>query len=142
MKTEDHMAKTATKNRPDSNIVKGFEESLWETANKLRGSVASSEYKHIVLSLIFLKFVSDKFEAQKQKLIEDGHQAYAYRLEFYAKDNIFYLPKTPAGTSSSNTPSKTISPCIRSKKAINLSPVCCRITTFHAWSWITASYRL
>ena len=36
-----------------------FEESLWETATKLRGSVESSEYKHVVLSLIFLKFVSD-----------------------------------------------------------------------------------
>ncbi|MDF1755876.1 MAG: N-6 DNA methylase [Verrucomicrobiales bacterium] len=42
--------------------VKSFEETLWDTANKLRGSVESSEYKHVVLSLIFLKFVSDKFE--------------------------------------------------------------------------------
>ena len=42
--------------------TKSFEESLWDTANKLRGSVESSEYKHVVLSLIFLKFVFDKFE--------------------------------------------------------------------------------
>ena len=41
---------------------KSMEETLWESANKLRGSVESSEYKHIVLGLIFLKFVSDKFE--------------------------------------------------------------------------------
>ena len=39
---------------------KSFEESLWDSANRLRGSVESSEYKHVVLSLIFLKFVSDK----------------------------------------------------------------------------------
>ena len=39
--------------------TKSFEEVLWETAMKLRGSVESSEYKHVVLSLIFLKFVSD-----------------------------------------------------------------------------------
>ena len=39
-----------------------FEEALWDAANKLRGSVESSEYKHIVLSLIFLKFISDIFE--------------------------------------------------------------------------------
>lgn len=39
---------------------KGFEESLWDTANKLRGTVESSEYKHVILSLIFLKFASDK----------------------------------------------------------------------------------
>lgn len=42
-----------------------FEQTLWDTANKLRGSVESSEYKHVVLSLIFLKFISDKFEAQQ-----------------------------------------------------------------------------
>ncbi len=41
---------------------KNFEESLWDSANKLRGSVEPSEYKHVVLSLIFLKFVSDTFE--------------------------------------------------------------------------------
>ena len=60
------MSKQTTKSQ------KGFEESLWETANKLRGTVESSEYKHIVLSLIFLKFASDKFEARKQALIQDG----------------------------------------------------------------------
>lgn len=41
--------------------TKSFEESLWEFATKLRGSVESAEYKHIVLSLIFQKIVSDKF---------------------------------------------------------------------------------
>lgn len=70
-----------------------FEENLWDSANKLRGSVESSEYKHIVLSLIFLKFISDKFEAQKQKLIDDGHGDYTEMVEFYTKDNVFYLPK-------------------------------------------------
>ena len=70
-----------------------FEENLWDSANKLRGSVESSEYKHIVLSLIFLKFISDKFEAQKQKLIDDGHVDYTEMVEFYTKDNVFYLPK-------------------------------------------------
>ncbi len=41
---------------------KSIEEALWESANKLRVKVEPSEYKHVVLSLIFLKFVSDKFE--------------------------------------------------------------------------------
>ena len=53
---------------------KGFEETLWDSANKLRGSVESSEYKHVVLSLIFLKFASDKFEARRQELIEEGYR--------------------------------------------------------------------
>ncbi len=43
---------------------KGFEETLWDTANKLRGSVESSEYKHVVLSLTFLKIASDKLEVR------------------------------------------------------------------------------
>ncbi len=51
---------------------KSFEEALWETATKLRGSVESSEYKHVVLSLIFLKFVSDKFEVRRAELIAEG----------------------------------------------------------------------
>ncbi len=85
--------KAATKKKPDSKTAKGFEESLWDSANKLRGSVASSEYKHIVLSLIFLKFVSDKFEDHRQSLIDQGHEAYADLVEFYTKDNVFYLPE-------------------------------------------------
>jgi len=73
---------------------KGFEESLWDSANRLRGSVESSEYKHVVLSLIFLKFVSDKFEERRAKLIADGKEQYADMVEFYTMQNVFYLPKT------------------------------------------------
>ncbi len=69
-----------------------FEETLWDSANKLRGSVESSEYKHIVLSLIFLKFISDKFEAQRQKLQNAGMGDYLEMVDFYTKDNVFYLP--------------------------------------------------
>lgn len=72
---------------------KGFEESLWDSANKLRGSVESSEYKHIVLSLIFLKFISDKFEAHRQALIDDGKEQFIDNVPFYTQDNIFYLPE-------------------------------------------------
>jgi type I restriction enzyme M protein len=71
----------------------GFEESLWDAANKLRGSVESAEYKHIVLSLIFLKFISDKFEKQRAKLIDESMADYVDMVEFYAKDNVFYLPE-------------------------------------------------
>jgi len=54
----------AKKKKPAKSAPKkSFEEALWDTANKLRGKVESSEYKHIVLSLIFLKFSSDRFEA-------------------------------------------------------------------------------
>ena len=41
-----------------------FKKTLWETANKLRGSVSAAEYKYPVLGLVFLKYVSDMFDAQ------------------------------------------------------------------------------
>jgi len=72
---------------------KSIEQSLWDTANKLRGSVESSEYKHVVLSLIFLKFASDKFEKRRAELIADGKEKYVDVVEFYAMQNVFYLPE-------------------------------------------------
>lgn len=72
---------------------KAFEETLWDAANKLRGSVESSEYKHIVLSLIFLKFISDTFEKRKQELIDAGQEKYVDLVQAYTKENVFYLPE-------------------------------------------------
>ncbi len=72
---------------------KNFEQTLWDTANKLRGSVESSEYKHVVLSLIFLKFASDKFAKRRQQLIDDGKQQYIDMVDFYTMENVFYLPE-------------------------------------------------
>ncbi|QPK05078.1 type I restriction-modification system subunit M [Vibrio kanaloae] len=72
---------------------KSFEETLWDAANKLRGSVESSEYKHIVLSLIFLKFISDTFDKQRQKLIDSGLEKHIDMVPAYTKDNVFYLPE-------------------------------------------------
>jgi len=64
-----------------------------DTTDKLRGSVESSEYKHVVLSLIFLKFVSDKFEKRRQELIDEGNDQYTDMVEFYTMQNVFYLPE-------------------------------------------------
>jgi len=83
-----------TKKKAAKKPSKSFEESLWETATKLRGSVESSEYKHVVLSLIFLKFVSDKFEERRAELIADGKEKYVEMVEFYTMQNVFYLPET------------------------------------------------
>jgi type I restriction enzyme M protein len=68
-----------------------IEVSLWEAANKLRGSVESAEYKHVVLGLIFLKFASDKFEDHRKSLIAKGQEKYIERPEFYNVDNVFFL---------------------------------------------------
>jgi type I restriction enzyme M protein len=83
------MAKKATNNKKQ----KSLEETLWDSANKLRGSVEPSEYKHVVLSLIFLKFASEKFEHRRQELKEEGHKDYLEMVEFYTMKNVFYLPQ-------------------------------------------------
>ncbi len=72
---------------------KAIEVTLWESANKLRGSVEPAEYKHVVLSLIFLKFASDKFEEHRQKLINEGKKKYIEMPDFYNMSNVFYLQK-------------------------------------------------
>ncbi|MDD2219284.1 MAG: class I SAM-dependent DNA methyltransferase [Desulfoplanes sp.] len=86
------MARKATKKTTNGKTT-SFEQNLWDTANKLRGSVESSEYKHVVLSLIFLKFASDKFEERRAELIAEGKEKYMDMVEFYTMKNVFYLPE-------------------------------------------------
>lgn len=62
---------------------KSIEETLWESANKLRGSVEPSEYKHVVLSLIFLKYAYDRFVERRNELIADGKGAFVDQPVFY-----------------------------------------------------------
>lgn len=72
---------------------KSIEETLWESANKLRGTVESSEYKHVVLGLIFLKFASDRFIERRLELISEHKERFMEMKEFYNQKNIFYLPE-------------------------------------------------
>ena len=60
------MARAAAKPKKEISM----EEALWKSADKLRGSVEPAEYKHVVLSLFFLKFASDKFETQRKAISE------------------------------------------------------------------------
>ena len=62
------MAAKAAKNT--SNI--GFEKQIWDAACVLRGNMDASEYKSVVLGLIFLKYISDRFEAKYKELVEEG----------------------------------------------------------------------
>ncbi|MGV1021221.1 MULTISPECIES: type I restriction-modification system subunit M [unclassified Empedobacter] len=73
--------------------TKSTEEILWDAANKLRGSIEPSEYKHVVLSLIFLKFASDKFIKRREELKAEGKEAFLEIPEFYQAENVFYLPE-------------------------------------------------
>jgi type I restriction enzyme M protein len=70
---------------------KAIEVTLWEAANKLRGSVEPAEYKHVVLGLVFLKFASDKFEEHRAKLIAEGKYKYLEMPDFYNMSNVFFL---------------------------------------------------
>ena len=70
----------------------GFEEKIWSAADKLRGNVDASEYKHVVLGLIFLKYISDSFEERYDELVEEGAGFEEERDEYLA-ENIFYVPE-------------------------------------------------
>lgn len=71
--------------------TKAIEETLWQSCDKLRGSVEPSEYKHVVLGLIFLKFTSDKFEQRREELIAEGKEKYVEMKDFYNMKNVFFL---------------------------------------------------
>jgi len=70
----------------------GFEEKLWLAADKLRSNMDAAEYKHVVLGLIFLKYISDSFEELYNKLKEDSEGLPEDRDEYNAK-NVFWVPK-------------------------------------------------
>ena len=84
----------------------GFEEKLWAAADKLRGHMDAAEYKHVVLGLIFLKYISDAFETRRQALERDlsDPQSAAYIRETaaryevmedrdeYTAENVFWVP--------------------------------------------------
>jgi type I restriction enzyme M protein len=69
----------------------GFEERLWTAADKLRGTMDSGEYKHVVLGLIFLKYISDTFEEHHKKLASEEFADPEDKDEFMAQ-NIFWVP--------------------------------------------------
>ena len=70
----------------------GFEEKLWSMADKLRGSMDAAEYKHVVLGLLFLKYVSDAFEEKYEALKNEPYADPEDRDEYVA-ENIFWVPK-------------------------------------------------
>lgn len=68
-----------------------IEETLWDSASRLRGSVKSSEYKHVILSLILLKYANDRFEKLRNELVGEGKVVFADQAIFYNAKNVFYL---------------------------------------------------
>ena len=70
----------------------GFEADLFKAADKLRGNMEPSDYKHVALGLIFLKYISDAFEAKHKALLAEDAQAAEDKDEYLA-DNVFWVPK-------------------------------------------------
>ena len=70
----------------------GFEAEMFKAADKLRGNMEPSDYKHVALGLIFLKYISDAFEARHKALLAEVPQAAEDKDEYLA-DNVFWVPK-------------------------------------------------
>ena len=79
--------------KKDNTAEIGFEEQIWSAADKLRGNIDASEYKNVVLGLIFLKYISDKFDQKYQELVEEG-EGFEEDRDEYASENIFFVPES------------------------------------------------
>jgi type I restriction enzyme M protein len=80
------------KNKGKNGANLGFEQKLWQMADKLRGHMDASEYKHVVLGLIFLKYISDAFQERYEILKKEPHANPEDRDE-YTAENVFWVPK-------------------------------------------------
>ncbi len=88
------MARKASKKtqEPGSGAVTGYEHELWQMANNLRGSMDAAEYKHVVLGLIFLKYISDAFEGRRAEILAEWGENAAEDRDEYIAENIFWVP--------------------------------------------------
>lgn len=80
----------SSKNGKGGNL--GFEAELFKAADKLRGNMEPSDYKHVALGLIFLKYISDAFKAKHKALLSEAAQSAEDKDEYLA-DNVFWVPK-------------------------------------------------
>ena len=78
-------------NKTNSSSI-GFEKQIWDAACVLRGYMDASEYKSVVLGLIFLKYISDRFEAKYKELVEEG-DGFEEDKDEYTAENIFFVPE-------------------------------------------------
>ena len=79
------------KQRKKTSANLGFEDKLWAAADKLRGNMDAAEYKHVVLGLIFLKYISDAF-MEKFNTLQADDLADPEDKDEYLADNIFWVP--------------------------------------------------
>jgi len=80
-------------NNGTSTATIGFEQQIWQAADILRGNMDAGEYKHVVLGLIFLKYISDKFDERYQELFAEDEDEAEDR-DAYTEVNVFFVPPT------------------------------------------------
>ena len=69
-----------------------YRSELWRMADALRGSMDAAEYKHVVLGLIFLKYISDAFEERHVEVLAEWGEDAAEDRDEYIAENIFWVP--------------------------------------------------
>lgn len=69
----------------------GFEKEIWNAACLLRGNLDAADYKNVVLGLIFLKYLSDRFDQRYQELVAEG-DGFEEDRDFYEEKRVFYVP--------------------------------------------------
>jgi type I restriction enzyme M protein len=94
------------KNKKEKVNASTFEAELFKAADKLRANMEPSDYKHVVLGLIFLKYISDKFDAKYQQLLKDSPKTVEDRDEYIA-ENVFWVPKNSRWEYLQNNAKKT-----------------------------------
>ena len=77
----------------DNTASIGLEKQIWDAACVLRGNIDASEYKSVVLGLIFLKYISDRFDEKYQQLVEEG-DGFEEDVDEYISEGIFFVPET------------------------------------------------
>ncbi len=102
-------AKSKTKKAQNGATV-GFEQKLWQAADALRNNMDAAEYKHVVLGLIFLKYISDAFEAKHDELVaQEAQGADPEDPDEYKAASIFWVPKEARWTQlKASAPQSTI----------------------------------
>lgn len=75
----------------NNNAELGFEKKIWDAACILRGNMDAAEYKHVILGLIFLKYISDRFEMKYNALLAEG-DGFEEDVDEYTAENIFFVP--------------------------------------------------
>jgi len=86
------MPRGPAKKKTEDTSHQGLESKLWATADKLRGHLDAADYKHVVLGLIFLKYISDRFAQRHSEILGDGPGADPEDRDEYTAEGVFWVP--------------------------------------------------